>query len=128
MTPPPNVIFVPAAADGWVQLVSATCTSSTSNHYATHTNIVGDPEWDGRSPTLAFYFSVSALGADRIEFFFANDTDRDTAQAAYASWRITGTDGMDEIATVTTSSFSRLRFSISLDFSAGETYTIEGQP
>jgi hypothetical protein len=123
---PPTVQFIPAAG-GYQQIVSAPCTSS-SNHYATHTNIIGLSIWDGRGPGSTWYYQFITPTFSRIQFYFANETDRDAAFSAFSNWKITGTDGLDQALSVSKSSAYRIMFDINYVFSVGETYTIQGEP
>lgn len=123
---PPTVQFIPAAVSGWSDLISGTTTSDvTGRYYVAHTNIDGDSIWDGRSASNSWYFNCPL---NQIQFYFANDTDRAAAIAAYSTWRVVGTDGTSEVVTPTTLSSSRLRWVISTSFTALTTYTIQGQP
>jgi len=124
---PPTVQFIPApAVSGYQNLISGSTTSDVvNNYYVTHTNIDGDPIWDGRSPTQAFFIVNSV---PQIQFYFANDTDRSAALAAYSLWRVVGTDGLSQVITPGIQSSSRLRWVLSSgSFSANTTYTIQGQ-
>jgi len=122
---PPTVQFIPAA-DSFSKLISGSTTSSTTtNYYVTHTNIDGDPIWDGRSPTTSLFIVNTS---NQFQFFFSSDADRSLALASYSTWKITGTDGFDETITPSTSSNSRLVWQMSSGYSALTTYTLQGQP
>jgi hypothetical protein len=124
---PPTVQFIPAVG-GYQQIVSAPCTS-TLNHYATHTNIIGLSIWNGRGLTFSWFFQFVSGTASRVQFYFANDPDRDAAFSAFLNWKMTGTDGLDQaFSAVYKSSASRIMFDINYVFSVGETYTIQGEP
>jgi len=124
---PPTVQFIPTpAAGGFQDLISGATTSNVvTSYYVRHTNIDGDPIWDGRGSVNAFYFNNSN---PQIQFYFANDTDRSAALAAYSTFRVVGTDGLSQVIAPGLQSASRLRWIISGTFTANTTYTIQGQP
>jgi hypothetical protein len=120
---PPTVQFIPAAG-GMQDIVSATSPGTIINTYQTHTNIDGDPLWDGAGLSNSFYFRMST---NEIRFYFSNNTDRNTAAALFSSWEIdaggsivwSGTPGL---------ATNRLVFASLSAVPTSTLYTIRGTP
>jgi len=78
----PRWLYWPTPVSGATQLVRATYSGGGSNQTVGSTNIIGTSLWDGRGFSQVFF----VVSQNRIDFYFANDTDRDTALAAFSNW------------------------------------------
>lgn len=121
---PPSWLYWPEPEPSTTQLVSAAYSGGGSNQTVNSTNIIGTSLWDGRGFSQIFFVTSQ----NRIDMYFANDTDRDTALAAYTTWTWVNVDtGESNVPTsVGTESSSRISWTGNINIIDGNTYRLEG--